>query len=374
MQAVLDQHNVYRCMHGVPPFTWDDAAAANAQAWADNGYWGHSSGASRMLSGEQFGENLAWGSPTWTGAKSTVSWYSEIQYTSPYGTADSFTDTTVPGQAIGHYTQVVWSTSVKLGCGKGRSVIGGNEGDYWVCQYGPSGNYAGQFTTKVKAPVKTAEECGGSASDVPGGGSGVSTTAGGSGVTTTAGATTSTRLPSSCTPSPLLPHGALCAYGYQCQSSFCCPRLRVCLTSSSASVSSNDIKVKDGMKNEVLSIIFNGGTCQPFSNTKACLQSSSGQPLKTWDQEACGCKEEYMVRYRAGTWVTLNDIDGLVCEGDEATTTGATTAGPSSGGRDTTSNATTRAPIDAPQDATSGAAALRPLLPLLFGAGAALAC
>ena len=32
MKAVLDKHNVYRCMHGVPLFTWDDAIAANAQA------------------------------------------------------------------------------------------------------------------------------------------------------------------------------------------------------------------------------------------------------------------------------------------------------------------------------------------------------
>jgi len=37
MQGALDKHNVYRCMHGVPLLTWDDAIATNAQAWATNG-------------------------------------------------------------------------------------------------------------------------------------------------------------------------------------------------------------------------------------------------------------------------------------------------------------------------------------------------
>lgn len=73
MQVVLDQHNIYRCMHGVPLLTWDDAIAANAQAWADNGAYEHSSSSSRLVNGEQCGENLAWGYPSRSAATS-VRW------------------------------------------------------------------------------------------------------------------------------------------------------------------------------------------------------------------------------------------------------------------------------------------------------------
>merc|ERR1719265_1025764 len=81
MQAVLEKHNVYRCMHGVPLFTWDDAIATNAQAWADNGVYAHSENSQRVINSESCGENMAWGYPTRTGLSSTIAWYSEIEFT-----------------------------------------------------------------------------------------------------------------------------------------------------------------------------------------------------------------------------------------------------------------------------------------------------
>jgi len=33
---MLQQHNLYRCMHNVPLFTWSDAIAGNAQKYADS--------------------------------------------------------------------------------------------------------------------------------------------------------------------------------------------------------------------------------------------------------------------------------------------------------------------------------------------------
>lgn len=163
MQEVLDKHNIYRCMHGVPAFTWDDAIATSAQTWANNGKFEHSTIAQRTVGGVECGENLAWGSPTYPGPTATRDWYKEIDFTSPYGTADSMSDSTPAGKDIGHYTQVVWAASTKLGCGKGTESSMG--GELWVCQYGPGGNVGGSFTTQVKAPVKTAEQCGGTAAD-----------------------------------------------------------------------------------------------------------------------------------------------------------------------------------------------------------------
>jgi len=161
MQAVLDQHNVYRCMHGVPLLQWDTDVAANAQAWADivPPTAGHSSTESRTLNGVYHGEN-AGSCTSCVGVDRVISWYSEIERTSPYGLAQSSTDSTVEGKSVGHYTQVVWQSTTKLGCGTAKFIHhSGSERDYWVCQYGPGGNYGGQYGNNVFAPVKSEAEC-----------------------------------------------------------------------------------------------------------------------------------------------------------------------------------------------------------------------
>lgn len=166
MQQVLDQHNVYRCMHDVPLLSWDAEIAEQAQAWADRGIYAHSSWTERLPACQGHtpvgcGENIAWGWPSRSGTDVTIAWYSEIEHTDPYGLVPSYTPD------IGHYTQVVWEKTTKLGCGKGRVTRFGREGDFWVCQYGPAGNYGGQFEANVLAPTKSVESCGGSKSDIP---------------------------------------------------------------------------------------------------------------------------------------------------------------------------------------------------------------
>jgi len=161
MQSILDQHNIYRCMHGVTKFTWSSTIADKAQEWADNGEYKHSTSTFRTYDGQYHGENLAMGSPSIsTGARTAFQWYAEISETDPYGIVTSFSGVT------GHYTQVVWAASTSLGCGKGK--VGALT--FWVCQYGPGGNYGGEYSANVNAPSKTACECGGTADDVRGSG------------------------------------------------------------------------------------------------------------------------------------------------------------------------------------------------------------
>jgi len=160
MQELLDVHNMYRCMHNVPPMTWDATIAANAQAWADNGHYGHTSQANRTLPTIGYiGENLAWGYPTRSGKDSVAAWYDEIKFTDGTPTSCQDTNPDSTGDAICHYTQVVWKSSTKLGCGMGSANVGGQIGDFWVCQYGPGGNIGGHFLNEVLAPEKTMEEC-----------------------------------------------------------------------------------------------------------------------------------------------------------------------------------------------------------------------
>lgn len=161
MCQVLCLHNLYRCIHNAPPMRWATDIAANAQNWADRGEYKHSSVQFRQQTGEPWGENLAWGTPTLSGATGVLVWYNEID-----DTAGGLVNTTCMKdsncfQKIGHYTQVVWTDSVKLGCGKGsaRHNDDGDMGDFVVCQYGSSGNYRGQVGEKVSAPQFTEEHC-----------------------------------------------------------------------------------------------------------------------------------------------------------------------------------------------------------------------
>ncbi len=45
-----------------------------------------------------------------------------------------------PRKMCGHYTQIVWKTTKKVGCAK----IICDEMDVWVCNYDPPGNWIGQ--------------------------------------------------------------------------------------------------------------------------------------------------------------------------------------------------------------------------------------
>eukprot|EP00961_Rhodomonas_salina_P022602 303698-Rhodomonas_salina.1 len=58
-------------------------------------------------------------------------------------------------EAIGHFTQVVWKGSTKLGCGSASCA----NGQIVVCQYDPTGNFIGQYSANVDEPTKTATEC-----------------------------------------------------------------------------------------------------------------------------------------------------------------------------------------------------------------------
>lgn len=173
----------------------------------------------------------------------------------------------------------------------GRATLQGRDGEFWVCQYGPAGNVDGQFSEKVKPPVKTADEC--KDTDT------AARADGGDFIVSSGGGFSDRSLPSACTPNSPLPTGSLCVYGYQCASKFCCPRLKVCLVDAKTGISTSDIKVKDPEKRkDIVSAITSGGTCKDYkTNFESCVQDQDGQPLDTWDQSVCGCTDLY-------TWST----------------------------------------------------------------------
>lgn len=89
------------------------------------------------------GENLFWGtSGVFSQAQVVESWYEEIG-------AYDFSAPRVNDET-GHFTQVIWRTSKRLGCAVAR--CSGN--DYWVCRYAPAGNDESRMTQNVPKACK----------------------------------------------------------------------------------------------------------------------------------------------------------------------------------------------------------------------------
>ncbi|CAO2815857.1 unnamed protein product [Amaranthus hypochondriacus] len=131
-QDYVNAHNAARSAVGVGNIQWDEGVANYARQYANQRIGDcamrHSSG--------PYGENLASGSGAFmTGTAAVQMWVNEkVNY-------DYNSNTCAPGKVCGHYTQVVWRDSVRVGCARVRC----NNGWYFVtCNYAPPGNYVGR--------------------------------------------------------------------------------------------------------------------------------------------------------------------------------------------------------------------------------------
>ncbi|KAF3434511.1 hypothetical protein FNV43_RR21596 [Rhamnella rubrinervis] len=82
-----------------------------------------------------YGENLAWSSSDLSGTAAVNMWVGEKAH------YNYNSNSCASGQQCGHYTQVVWRNSVRVGCAK---VLCNNGGAFIICNYDPPGNYNGQ--------------------------------------------------------------------------------------------------------------------------------------------------------------------------------------------------------------------------------------
>ena len=61
----------------------------------------------------------------------------------------NFKDPTKSTGVTGHFTQVVWKASTKLGIGKATGTNDGMTCDYVVARYAPAGNMGGDYEANV---------------------------------------------------------------------------------------------------------------------------------------------------------------------------------------------------------------------------------
>ncbi|KAM3291377.1 basic form of pathogeneis-related protein 1 [Capsicum chacoense] len=130
-QDYLNAHNEVRRQIGVGSMTWDNKLEAFAQNYANKRI-----GDCRMQhSSGPYGENLAAGYPQLHAAGAVKMWVNENQW------YNYNTNTCAPEKVCGHYTQVVWQNSIRLGCARVRC----NNGWYFIiCNYDPPGNWRGK--------------------------------------------------------------------------------------------------------------------------------------------------------------------------------------------------------------------------------------
>ena len=135
---IVSLHNQLRYAAGVQPIVWDRGLAAAADAYAAQlartGRWGHSPLSSRPGQGE----NL------WMGTRGAFSvdemvgaWASEGRLFR----RGAFPAVSRSGrwEDVGHYTQMIWRGSTRVGC----AIRSSNSNDYLVCRYSPAGNVFG---------------------------------------------------------------------------------------------------------------------------------------------------------------------------------------------------------------------------------------
>ncbi|XWV25063.1 putative peptidase inhibitor 15-like isoform X2 [Tupanvirus deep ocean] len=146
-QQFVSAHNNYRNntdprATNMQPIQWANDLATSASNWAAQCKWEHSRT-------PNVGENLYASSirtsntNTYNPTDAVNSWGNEkLNY-------NYDTNSCAPGEVCGHYTQVVWADSNKVGCAVQDcpSISGipwSNGGTMVVCQYSPPGNWIGQ--------------------------------------------------------------------------------------------------------------------------------------------------------------------------------------------------------------------------------------
>ncbi|XP_078506073.1 cysteine-rich secretory protein 2-like [Lissotriton helveticus] len=151
-RAICDKHNELRrsvnpTASDMQKVEWSNEATATAKKVAAKCVFKHSSKEERTISTSICGENLAKAggiSLSWGGCIQV--WFDEAK-DFKYGTGAAR-----EGAAVGHYTQVVWSKTARIGC----AVQQCPDFVLYVCHYAPEGNI-GKVITK---PYEQGIPCG----------------------------------------------------------------------------------------------------------------------------------------------------------------------------------------------------------------------
>ena len=134
IKVILERHNFWREEVGVnEKLEWSDEMAKVAAEWAKELKEKGCEFIHRP--NNKFGENLFKGTTGHFDAAYVVNAWADEKADYNYNR-----NKCKPGKMCGHYTQIVWQTTQRVGCAK--IVCDGY--DIWVCNYDPPGNWVGE--------------------------------------------------------------------------------------------------------------------------------------------------------------------------------------------------------------------------------------
>jgi pathogenesis-related protein 1 len=131
-RALLDHHNKARGAVGLKPLKWSGPAATHAQKWAEK--LAATSCRMEHSSDSDFGENIFKGTQgAFTALDASRAWEAEKKDLDGPLTRSNL-------KSVGHYTQMVWRETARVGCGEAAC----SKNLIVVCNYDPPGNYLGR--------------------------------------------------------------------------------------------------------------------------------------------------------------------------------------------------------------------------------------
>ncbi len=137
---LLATHNSERTRLGLSALIWDEKLATSSNLWAQKLA---TSGEFEHDPATNFGENLWAGTKGAFGAEHMVqAWISERKDFIP----GAFPNVSKTGNVsdVGHYTQIIWRDTKRVGC----ALASSRTQDVLVCRYDPPGNFEGEKVGK----------------------------------------------------------------------------------------------------------------------------------------------------------------------------------------------------------------------------------
>ncbi|XP_028728902.1 GLIPR1-like protein 1 isoform X1 [Peromyscus leucopus] len=142
IQEIVDSHNELRSKVNPPAANmnhlyWDKKLAKVAESWSKNCKFAHNPCINKrqgcIKDYDVLGENIFLGGVQTPPKRMISYWYNETQYYD--------FETMACSKVCGHYTQVVWANSLRIGCAISNCPNLGSSTGLFVCNYSPPGNY-----------------------------------------------------------------------------------------------------------------------------------------------------------------------------------------------------------------------------------------
>ncbi len=149
MKGMLEAHNKARAAVGINALAWSSKMTKYAEEWAKHLANNKDCTMIHRVEADNnplgAGENLYWASPVkWSDGRTETQSIGTKDVAQSWGEEKAYynydANTCAKGKQCGHYTQMVWNTTLEVGCGMAFCP---DKGQIWVCNYNPPGNIIG---------------------------------------------------------------------------------------------------------------------------------------------------------------------------------------------------------------------------------------